>query len=217
MQFHVKSLSPKALSKNYSYLTILHPSEGFYKDKGSKFISMSFPVSTEDEIKQCLHLSKKKYFDASHHCYAYILGADLTKFRTNDDGEPNHSAGDPILGQIRSRNLTNVLVIVVRYFGGVKLGVSGLIAAYREAAADSLNKSTIVENEVMVPICLVYHYNATPEVMRLVKEFAITILSQTFNEEGNLTGTVSLKNNLSLLQKIDLLVVQGSAISYHIN
>ena len=217
MQFHVKTLSPKALSKNYSYLTVLQPSEGIYKDKGSKFISMSFPVCTEEEIKQYLHQSKKKYFDASHHCYAYILGADQIKFRANDDGEPNHSAGDPILGQIRSRNLTNVLVIVVRYFGGVKLGVSGLIAAYREAAADSLNKSTIVEREVVIPVRLVYHYNATPEVMRLVKEFSITILTQTFNEEGNLTGTVSLKNNLSLLQKIEQLVAQGSTISYHIN
>jgi uncharacterized YigZ family protein len=177
---------------------------------------MSFPVSTEEEIKQYLNQSKKEYFDASHHCYAYILGADQAKFRANDDGEPNHSAGDPILGQIRSRNLTNVLVIVVRYFGGVKLGVSGLIAAYREAAADSLIKSTIVEQEVMIPIRLVYHYNATPEVMRLVKEFTITILSQTFNEGGHLTGIVSLKNNSSLVQKIDLLIAQGSAISYHI-
>lgn len=173
---------------------------------------MSFAVSTEEEIKQYLYQSKKKYFDASHHCYAYILGADQTKFRVNDDGEPSHSAGDPILGQIRCRNLTNVLV--VRYFGGVKLGVSGLIAAYREAAADSLNKSTIVEQEVMIPIRLVYHYNATPEVMRLVKEFTITILSQTFNEEGNLTGTVSLKNLSILLKKIDLLIAHGSTIKY---
>lgn len=178
---------------------------------------MAFPVSTEEEIKQCIHQSKKKYVDASHHCYAYVLGADQTKFRANDDGEPNHSAGDPILGQMRCRNLTHVLVIVVRYFGGVKLGVSGLIAAYREAAAEALNKSTIIEQEVMIPILLVYHYNATPEVMRLVKEFTITILSQTFTNEGNLTGTVSLKNNSSLLQKIDLLVAQGSCIKYHIN
>src|SRR5690606_7725476 len=120
------------------YRTIAQPAEGLYKEKGSKFIALAYPVYTEEEIKDRLAELRKKYYDARHHCYAYMLGADKSRYRANDDGEPNHSAGDPILGQIRSADLSNVLVVVVRYFGGTKLGVSGLITAYKTATADAL-------------------------------------------------------------------------------
>jgi putative IMPACT (imprinted ancient) family translation regulator len=111
----------------FSYITIKSGVQGLYKEKGSKFLAFAYPVESEEEVKQRLLELRKAYYDARHHCYAYVLGAEKEKYRATDDGEPNHSAGDPILGQIRSRNLTNVLVVVVRYFGGVKLGVGGLV------------------------------------------------------------------------------------------
>lgn len=128
-----------------TYLTISDDSEGFYKEKGSKFLSFAFPVHHEEDIKEKLDILRKKYYDARHHCYAYVLGKDKEIFRANDDGEPNHSAGDPILGQIKSNQLTNILIVVVRYFGGVKLGVGGLISAYRTAAAEAISNNVIVE------------------------------------------------------------------------
>jgi uncharacterized YigZ family protein len=132
----------------FSYRTIQAPTEGIYKEKGSKFLAFAYPVETEADVKGHLERIKKEYFDARHHCFAYMLGADRKKFRAFDDGEPNHSAGDPILGQIRSKNITNVLVIVVRYFGGTKLGVGGLISAYKTAAEDALNRAAVIEKEV---------------------------------------------------------------------
>lgn len=201
------------MQKNYSYLTITNPCEGFFKDKGSRFISLAFPVSTEEEIKKHLHQVKKKYFDASHHCYAYILGADQIKFRVSDDDEPNHTAGYPILGQLRAHNLTDALVVVVRYFGGTKLGVGGLITAYREATANVLSQAVICEREVVVLVDLIYDYTATPEVMRLVKEFSLQVLSQEFTDKGYLKGSVSLRNHLALHEKIKLLVALGHSIS----
>jgi uncharacterized YigZ family protein len=118
----------------FSYLTIASPSEGSYKEKGSRFLAFAYPVSSETEIREKLESLKAQYFDARHHCYAWMLGPEKKHFRANDDGEPNHSAGDPILGQLRAMKLTNVLIVVVRYFGGTKLGVGGLISAYRSAA-----------------------------------------------------------------------------------
>src|SRR3954468_18127958 len=132
----------------FSYRTLQAPVGGTYKEKGSKFLAFAYPVENEQDVKEKIELLKKTHFDARHHCFAYVLGPDKTKYRAFDDGEPNHSAGDPILGQIRSRNLTNVLVVVIRYFGGVKLGVGGLISAYRTAAEEALTKATIREKEV---------------------------------------------------------------------
>jgi len=123
----------------FSFRTIQNASEGSYKELGSKFLAFACPVESEQEIKENIEHLKKKYFDATHHCFAWILGADRSRFRAFDDGEPNHSAGDPILGQLRSRDLTNVLVVVVRYYGGVKLGVGGLIHAYKLATEDALS------------------------------------------------------------------------------
>src|SRR5690349_20736416 len=142
----------------FSYKTIESPSEGFYREKGSKFHSFAYPAWSEDEIRNHLDVLRKKYFDARHHCFAWMLGPDQRSFRAFDDGEPNHSAGDPILGQIRSRGLTNVLIVVVRYFGGVKLGVGGLISAYRSAAEDALNNAAIISIEITFDLDLSFEY-----------------------------------------------------------
>ncbi len=148
---------------------------------------------------------RKKYFDARHQCYAYVLGADKTKFKAHDDGEPNHSASDPILGQIRSKNLTNVLVVVVRYFGGVKLGVGGLMQAYKSAAEDALNQATVTEVEVVKEIEMKFEYARTPEAMRLVKEFELNVLEQSFEEYCQITAHLKLRLKDALQQKEEYL------------
>jgi len=197
----------------FSYQTIEKPVEGIYKEKGSRFLAFAYPVEHEGDIKERLLQLRKKYFDARHHCYAWMLGAEQKHFRANDDGEPNHSAGDPILGQIRSKQLTNVLVVVVRYFGGTKLGVGGLISAYKIAAEDALNKAIILEKEVVIPFSLLYDYNATPEVMRLVKEFDLSISEQTFNDLCILKGTVALKQKERLIEKVTLLKALSTSVT----
>jgi uncharacterized YigZ family protein len=198
--------------KIFSYKTIKNPSEGNYKEKGSKFLGFAYPVESEEEVKQRLSELRKKYFDARHHCYAFMLGVDKARFRVVDDGEPNHSAGDPILGQIRSKEITNVLIVVVRYFGGTKLGVGGLISAYRIAADNALRNSIIIECEVMQSIKLQYDFSASAEAMRLIKEFDVKIFSQDFNENASLAGQLSLRNFEAFTQKIQLLKVLGTPI-----
>jgi len=189
----------------FSYKTIKTSSEGKYKEKGSTFMSFAYPVETEPEVKEKIAIVKKKYFDARHHCFAYVLGFEKTKFRAFDDGEPNHSAGDPILGQIRSRDLTNVLVVVVRYFGGVKLGVGGLMAAYKDAAEDALNHAEIEERDVMMDVTIQYAYEDTPEVMRLVKDFDLTIASQQFEERCTMDVKLKLSIQQRFYEKIEFL------------
>ena len=196
----------------FSYRTIQHPVTGTFKEKGSKFLAFAYPVNSEVEIKEQLADLKKKYFDARHLCYAWTLGAEKKLFRAFDDGEPNHSAGDPILGQIRSKNITNVLLVVVRYFGGVKLGVSGLINAYRNAAEDALIKAAIVEKDVVKIVTLQYDYTATPYIMRLIKELELTILSQKFDAECILEIQVSLRDSEALTEKISFLQATGTAV-----
>ncbi len=196
----------------FSFQTIKAATEGIYKEKGSKFLAFAYPVESEEAIKEKLSELRKKYFDARHHCFAYLLGADKAKFRAFDDGEPNHSAGDPILGQIKSKNLTNVLIVVVRYFGGTKLGVGGLIQAYKTAAEEALNLAIIIEQEVKESITLRYQYESTPEVMRLVKEFDLEILEQIFEEDCYLKGLVKLKEQKEFTEKLALL----RALSYKI-
>lgn len=198
----------------FSFKTILGASEGHYREKGSRFLGFAFPVSTETEIRDHLSRLQKKYFDARHHCYAWRLGPAGTLFRAHDAGEPNHSAGDPILGQIRSKDLTDVLVVVVRYFGGVKLGVGGLITAYRSAAEDTLNHAEIVEKEVMKVITVLYDYANTPDVMRLVKEFDWQIRSQNFESGCELVARYKLKDERALLEKLALMKAMGANIRY---
>jgi uncharacterized YigZ family protein len=197
----------------FSYRTIQSSSEGLYKEKGSKFLAFAYATVSEGDIKEKIVGLKKKYFDARHHCYAYILGADKAKFRANDDGEPNHSAGDPILGQIRSRDLTNVLIVVVRYFGGVKLGVGGLISAYKAAAEEALNNAVIIEKEVLQSYLIRYPYITTPDVMKLVKEFELEIKKQSFEDEGKMEITISLRSKESFKEKVQLLNALGVSIS----
>ncbi len=189
----------------YSFRTIASPSEGSYREKGSRFLAFVYPVSSETEISGHLSLLRKKYFDARHHCYAWMLGPEGRLFRAFDAGEPNHSAGDPILGQIRSRNLTDVLVVVVRYFGGVKLGVGGLVTAYKSAAADALNNAEIIEKDVMEGIVILYDYGATAEVMRLIKDFDLRVREQKFEAECSLTADYKARDKTRLIEKLELL------------
>ena len=161
-----------------SFLTLAGRSEGMHKDRGSKFLYFAFPVKSEEEIKTELGVLRKTYFDATHHCYAWILGKDGQQFRANDDGEPNHSAGDPILGQIRSRNLTNALIVVVRYFGGTKLGVSGLIQAYKSAASAAIEENLIVREWIKAQLEIRFPYPSMNEVMKVVKTHDLEIKGQ---------------------------------------
>lgn len=199
-----------------SYLTISSPSEGFYKEKGSKFLAFAFPVTTEEEVKEKLEDLRRQYHDARHHCYAYILGPDKSSLRANDDGEPNHSAGDPILGQINSKQLTNVLIVVVRYFGGTKLGVSGLINAYKVSAEDALSKATIKKVHLTRHIRIDYPYDSTNEVMRLVNEFEIKVNDQIFEEACTLKGEVKVALVKGFTEKVQLLRDIGYKIALEV-
>lgn len=152
-----------------TYKTIVGPAEGYYKDKGSKFISFLFPVKNEEEIKEILARIKKEHFSARHHCYAWRLGQEEIRFRANDDGEPSSTAGKPILGQLVSHELTDVLCIVVRYFGGTLLGVSGLINAYRQAASDAIAKAETEVRIIEVEYELKFSYNELNAVMLVIK------------------------------------------------
>ena len=193
----------------FSYLTIDNPTQGIYKEKGSKFLSFAYPVANESEVKECLDFLRKKYFDARHHCYAYVLGADKIKFKAHDDGEPSHSASDPILGQIRSKNLTNVLVVVVRYFGGVKLGVGGLMQAYKAAAEDAISYAGIVEVEVTKEIELKFEYARLPEVMRLVKDLELKIVEQVFEQSCQLRALLKLRMDEAFQKQVEYLKSMG--------
>lgn len=199
-----------------SYLTISKNSEGLYKEKGSKFIALAFPVRSEEQVKEKLEEVKKTYYDARHHCYAYILGADGAQYRANDDGEPNHSAGDPILGQIKSRELTNTLVVVVRYFGGTKLGVSGLINAYKTSAADALDQNKVVEKLITQSVKFIFPYEEINEVMKLVSDFEMEITNQEFEIQCILEAEVIVSKVEELSNKCQLLHDLGRAIQYEI-
>jgi len=163
-----------------TYRTLKAPSEGIYKEKGSKFLAFAFPVETEEGIKQKLDEVRKKYYDARHHCYAWFLGADKSRFRANDDGEPSNSAGKPILGKLQSHDLSQVLIVVVRYFGGIKLGVGGLINAYRSAADDAILNGTIVQRKMKTFFEIQFSYEAMNDVMTFIKSKRIEQVSHQF-------------------------------------
>lgn len=189
--------------KDDTYLTIEGQAEGLYKEKGSKFIALAYPVSDEEEIKSLLEGIKKQYYDARHHCYAYRLGREGLVFRANDAGEPSHSAGDPILGQLRSHNLTNTLIVVVRYFGGTKLGVGGLINAYKTAAADAIANSTIITKTACSDIQVQFDYLAMNDVMRLVKDYDLHIKKQEFENTCLMVLEVRLNLEEELRAKLE--------------
>lgn len=163
------------------YKTIVATSEGYYTEKRSKFLAFAHHVETHDEVKDIIAGYRKKYYDARHVCYAYMLGPQRTDFRANDDGEPSSTAGKPILGQINSSELTDVLIVVVRYYGGVNLGTSGLIIAYREAAADAIGHAAVETRQVEEEIAYTFAYPQMNDVMRIVKEMQPRIVSQTFD------------------------------------
>ena len=163
------------------YRTISGTSEGYYTEKRSKFLAFAHHVETLDEIKELLAGYRKKYYDARHVCYAYMLGPDRLEFRANDDGEPFSTAGKPILGQINSNELTNILIVVVRYYGGVNLGTSGLIVAYREAASDAIAHATVETRQVEEIVKYAFAYPQMNDVMRIVKDMNPRIVSQTYD------------------------------------
>jgi uncharacterized YigZ family protein len=178
-----------------TYLTIEIASEGIFKDKGSKFLAYAFPVSSEEKIKEHLAELRKLHPSARHHCYAFRLGAAKQAFRANDDGEPSNTAGKPILGQIQSKDLTNILIVVVRYFGGTLLGVSGLINAYKLAALDSIQNATIIEKTVDEVYELKFDYMQMNDVMKIIKDEHLQILHQNFELNSELSFSVRKSNS----------------------
>lgn len=170
-----------------TYKTITGRSEGYYTEKRSKFISYAIPVRTADEAKAEVARLRKEYYDARHVCWAYMLGADRNTFRANDDGEPSSTAGKPILGQINSNGLTDILVVVIRYFGGIELGTSGLIVAYRTAASEAIGAATIEERTVDEDITVVFEYPYLNSIMRIVKEDSPAVIAQKFDMDCEMT------------------------------
>lgn len=170
-----------------TFLTLTEPSEGIYREKMSKFIATATPVTTVDEAKAVIARFQKEYYDARHVCWAYMLGADRLTFQSNDNGEPSGTAGKPILGQINSFGLTNVVITVVRYFGGIKLGTSGLIVAYREAARLAIEAGNIVERHETGQVEFAFPYLAMNDVMKLVKTSGAAIVCQTFDNSCSMT------------------------------
>lgn len=183
-----------------TYLTIDKPCEGLYKDKGSKFIAFAYPVSTEDDIRKRLAVLRKEHFSARHHCYAFRLGADKQAYRANDDGEPKYTAGKPIFGQIQSKDLTNILIVVVRYFGGTLLGVGGLITAYKQATADALEKAVIIEKTVNEFYELSFDYLQMTAVMKIIKDEDLEQIQQNFELGCKLVFSVRKNNSNKVVE-----------------
>jgi uncharacterized YigZ family protein len=178
---------------NYFTLADNHIGEALFKEKGSKFLSFAYHVKTEEDVKNYFTQLKKKYFDATHHCYAYQLGVELVYQRANDDGEPNGTAGLPILNQIKSKKLTYVLVVVVRYYGGTKLGASGLVSAYKTATQLALENALIVEKMLTKTIRIDFDYLAMNEVMKIIKDDELKILQQHFDNQCTMTLEIPKK------------------------
>jgi uncharacterized YigZ family protein len=173
--------------ESYRYLTLKAVSRGFYKEKKSKFIGMAFPVKNQEEIKSIIDEVRKEYHDARHHCFAWVLGPEMKNYRVNDDGEPSGTAGRPILGQINSFGLTDILIVVVRYFGGRLLGVSGLINAYRSAAESAISNGEIAERFIQEVYELSFPYSALNDVMKIIKDEDITHSERIFELECTIT------------------------------
>tara|TARA_B100000767_G_scaffold265933_1_gene282611 strand:- start:505 stop:1116 length:612 start_codon:yes stop_codon:yes gene_type:complete len=192
------------------YKEVKNHSTGIYKEKGSKFIAYSYPVYSEDQVKEKLEEVRKLEYSARHYCYAYILNPDKSSQRANDDGEPSSTAGKPILGQILSNDLTNILIIVVRYFGGVKLGVPGLIRSYKTAAADTIANSTLITKTIKEQYVVSFKYPQMNDVMRLIKEFDLEVVNTDFqidcklifavpkSKENDILNTFKKKHELTI-------------------
>lgn len=181
------------------------PAEGFYSEKRSKFLAFAFHVTSEEEVKQYVAEFRKKYYDARHVCWAYMLGADRTDFRANDDGEPSSTAGKPILGQINKNELTDILIIVVRYYGGVNLGTSGLIVAYRTAAAEAIANAEIVSQFVEEEVVFDFPYIMMNDVMKIIKDMSPRIISQTYDNTCEMKLSIRKSEAPMLKAKFDKL------------
>ena len=194
---------------NLSFHTITGESEGLFKDRGSKFIARCFPVETEEDVKAAMAGLRKEFYDARHHCYAFRLGANKDVYRYSDDGEPANSAGAPIYGQIQSFDLTNVLVVVVRYFGGVKLGVGGLINAYREATKIALEEANITEKFIRDYYQVRFGYDQTSSAMRLLNKYNCEIKDQVFEADCLVLYSIDPLKAKALNEEFDLLELKN--------
>lgn len=194
-----------------TYKTIDSKSEGIFKDKGSKFISFAIPISNVNDVKDILNQKKKEFYDARHICYAYVIGKEYIESKVNDDGEPSGTAGKPILGQIKSNNLTDILVIVVRYFGGILLGTGGLIKAYKAAALDAISNSIIVEKSINIIFSIQFDYNQLNLVMRIIKENCVHIEQQHL--DMNCKMTLEVQQQFSEKIHGDLLKINNMTIT----
>mgnify|MGYP001397345637 CR=1 FL=1 len=188
-----------------SFKTISGQSEGFFKDRGSKFLAFAYPVKTEDEIKEYLEILRKEYHDARHHCYAWKLGTEPVLFRANDDGEPSNSAGKPILNQIEKYELTDILIVVIRYFGGILLGVGGLINAYRTAAAACIQNSEILTMQVQKFFRVDFKYPQMNDVMKIIKEFDLESSNHVFELSCSLIIRVNLADKEKVISHLDII------------
>lgn len=185
-----------------TYASIAGRSDGLFKDNGSRFIAQAYPVESEEEVKEIVGSLKKEYHDARHHCFAYRLGLDGSRWRANDDGEPSGSAGRPILGQIDAAGLSDILVVVIRYFGGIKLGIPGLIRAYKTSTADALAQATVVEKVAGKDYRLSFPYLSMNAVMKVVKDMSLPQKDQYFAERCSMLLRVRLSQEAAFLERV---------------
>lgn len=185
-----------------TYASIAGRSDGLFKDNGSRFIAQAYPVESEEEVKEIVGSLKKEYHDARHHCFAYRLGLDGSRWRANDDGEPSGSAGRPILGQIDAAGLSDILVVVIRYFGGIKLGIPGLIRAYKASTADALAQATVVEKVAGKDYRLSFPYLSMNAVMKVVKDMSLPQKDQYFAERCSMLLRVRLSQDAAFLERV---------------
>lgn len=195
-----------------TYFTIEAPAEALFKDKGSKFIGLAYPVQNEQHIKEILQGLKKEHHTANHHCYAYRLGADKLTFRANDDGEPSNTAGRPILGQIQSNDLTDILIVVVRYFGGTLLGVSGLIHAYKTSAAEAIKVSKIVEKQILFCYTIRFPFEQLNDVMKILKQSDSKITAQEFDNNCKISFNIRKASSEACEEKLKK--TEGLSLEY---
>lgn len=186
-----------------TYKSIVSPSEGVYKELGSKFLAFAFPIETEAQAKEIIASVKKEYFDARHHCYAYRIGLSGEPWRINDDGEPSSTAGRPIYGQILSNELSDILIVVVRYFGGVKLGVPGLIRAYKSAAMDAIAHAAVTEKTAGTCYSVKFDYSRLNDVMKVIKDSGVTVISQNFDLQCEISVRVRLSQRDFFRQQLE--------------
>ncbi len=196
-----------------TFKTITNNGEGYYTEKRSKFLAFAHHVETVEEVKTIIDSYRKKYYDARHVCYAYMIGADRQTFRANDDGEPSSTAGKPILGQINSNDLTDILIVVVRYYGGVNLGTSGLIVAYREAAADAIRHTTIEDRFVEEEIVYDFPYVMMNQVMKVIKDMNPRIISQEYDNTCRIRMRIRQSLADQLQKRLDNLTFSGSVFT----